>query len=130
MTVPNNANTFLPISPVIPGSLLITNITQAFPMVITYTDTPENSYIVGQLIKLFVPASYGMIQANGLTGQIIDLGLNTFTIDIDSSFFDAFVFPPVGNPQPASLSPAGSRNLQFNNSSIREPFQSLGNTGN
>jgi hypothetical protein len=130
MTVPNNANTFLPICPVIPGALLITNITRTNPMVITYIDTDQNSYIVGQLIRLFVPSDYGMIQANGLTGQIIALGVDTFTVDIDASLFDAFVYPPTGNVQPASLSPAGSRNLQFSNFTNKEPFQSLNNTGN
>lgn len=130
MPVPNNANTFLPICPVIPGTLLITNITQTNPMVITYTNTPENSYIVGQLIRLFIPADYGMTQANGLTGQILSLGLNTFTVGIDASLFDVFIFPPSGLAQPASLSPAGSRNLEFNNFTKLEPFQSLNNVGN
>ena len=125
-----NANTFLPINPVIPGALLITNITQTNPMVITYTDTPENSYIVGQLVRLFIPADYGMTQANGLTGQITALGNNTFTVNIDASLFDAFIYPPTGNAQPASLSPAGSRNLQFSNSTNRVPFQALNNVGN
>ncbi len=123
-------NTYLPPVITIPGSLLITNITQSNPMVITYTNASDNSYIVGQLVILTVPNSYGMFQANGQSGTILALGVDTFTVNIDSSNYDAFVIPPPGQPQPASLAPAGSRNLQFDNSTNKVPFQSLNNIGN
>lgn len=91
---------------------------------ITYT-TPI--YVVGQLVRFFIPSSYKMIQANGLTGQILAINGNEYTIDIDSTLFDAFVVPPDYTPQPASLAPAGSRNI-YNNLTV--PFHSEGNTGN
>jgi len=125
-----SANTYLPPTPVIPGVLLITNITQTSPMIITIVDSVENTYIPGQLVYLTVPDDYGMFQANGLTGQILDINGLNFTVGINASQFDAFIYPPTGNVKPASLSPAGSRNLQFSNFTNQVPFQSLNNTGN
>lgn len=125
-----SANTYLPPTPVIPGFLLITNITQTNPMVVTITDSDENTYIVGQAVYLSVPASYGMFQANALTGVITAISGTNFTLNINATQFDAFVTPSVGREQPATISPAGSRNLQYSNSTNRVPFQSLNNQGN
>jgi hypothetical protein len=130
--VPNNANTFLPPTITIPGFLLISNITQTYPMVVTIVDSSDNTYIEGQLVFLIVPNSYGMFQANQLTGQILAINGLDFSLDIDASQFDAFVIPGPGVtiPRPASLSPAGSRNLQYNNNTRQVGFQSLNNRGN
>lgn len=84
-------------------------------------------YVIGQLVFLTVPASYGMIQANNLTGQITAVIGQDFSVDIDARGFDAFVTPATYQPQPASLGPAGSRNIY---NSLSEPFHSNGNTGN
>ena len=134
---PFHTNTYLPATPTIPLALLILNITNSFPMVITAAiptlvilpPTP-NTYVVGQLIRLSVPATYGMFQANGLTGAIVKIvGLN-FSVNIDSRQFDIFSIPPLGEEQPATFSPAGSRNLDLTNQNILEPFQSGTTTGN
>lgn len=118
-------NTYLPISPVAPYTLLIANITQTSPMVVTVTTT--NSYVVGQIVHLTVPDDYGMIQADQLNAKIITIdGLN-FSLNIDATQFDAFVTPSVG-VMPASLSPAGSNNL-YNFNFV--PFHSIdGQVGN
>ncbi len=124
-------NVFLPPSPVVPGSLLITAITQAYPMVVTITNSIYNTYVVGQLVCLTVPASYGMFQANELTGEILDINNTNFSLNINSSNFDAFVIPGPSVPPPsvpASLAPAGSRNIY---NITAEPFRALnGNIGN
>ena len=99
-------------------------------MVVTITDSDENTYIAGQAVYLSVPDSYGMFQANALTGVIVGIDGNAFTLNIDSTQFDTFVAPGVGQEQPATISPAGSRNLQYNNSSNFVAFQSLNNQGN
>lgn len=133
MTVLNNANTYLPGVIAIPSSLVITAITQSFPMVVTITVNPiseANTYRVGQLTRLNIPRSYGMWQANGLTGQIIDVSGSNITLNIDSVLFDPFSIPGSNTEKPASLSPAGSRNLQYSNSTLQVPFQSLNNIGN
>jgi hypothetical protein len=124
-----SANAYLPPSPVIPMSLLISNITQSNPMVITVEES--NTYVPKMLVHLVVPYDYGMTQANDLTVEIESIdGLN-FYVDVDSTLFDPFVTPEsIYLPQPASLSPAGSRNLQYNNFTRQVPFQSLGNFGN
>lgn len=133
MSIPNNANTYLPGVIFIPSTLLITAITNAYPMVVTYTvpSTGANTYIPGQLVRLFVPKSYGMFQADGLTGEILENTVNTMKLNIDSRQFDLFS-PPI-NPkaeQPASLSPSGSRNLQYSNQTTQIAFQPLNDIGN
>ena len=114
---------------------MITAITQSAPMVITVSiaspSTEANTYIVGQAVKLYVPITYGMFQANGLVGTIIAISGSNFTLNLDSSLFDAFVVPSGNVTSPASISPAGSRNLQYTNgTSLAVPFQSLNNIGN
>lgn len=125
-------NQYLPGVIQIPSTLLITGITQSSPMVITFTvpSSGADTYILGQLVRLTVPKTWGMYQANGLIGKIISLGASTMTLNIDSSQFDPFIYNPTSSETPASLAPAGSQNLQFNNTTNQVPFQSLNNIGN
>ena len=125
-------NYYLPGVIAIPSALLITAITQASPMVITFTvpSGSANTYLIGQLVRLTVPITWGMYQANGLTGKIISVGMSTMSLNIDSSLFDTFVYNPNSVDTPASLAPAGSQNLPFSNSTNQLPFQSLNNIGN
>lgn len=126
-----SANVYLPGVIQIPSMLIITAITRAMPMVVTVSvpSTGSNTYIVGQLVRLTVPYNYGMFQADNLTAQIISVNGLDLSLDVDSSGFDAFVIPLTGE-QPASLAPAGSRNIQFNNTTDTVGFQSLNNIGN
>lgn len=89
-----------------------------------------NTYHTGMSVRLFVPQSYGMYQANGLVGNITAISGNVFTLALDSSQFDAFIIPPSTAETPASMAPFGSRNLQYDNSTEQVPFQSLNNLGN
>jgi hypothetical protein len=116
----------------IPSTLLITAITRAQLMVVSATVSADgaNTYIVGQLVRLTVPQPYGMYQANGLTGQILAINGLDFTLNIDSSQFDPFVIPSGNVTEPASFAPAGSRNLQYSNSTNQVAFQPLNNVGN
>jgi hypothetical protein len=127
-------NIYLPPVIQIPSSLLITNITRSLPMIVSVqignTTTEANTYIVGMAIRLFVPISYGMYQANNLVGTIIAINGNDFSINIDSTNFDNFVIPSGIAVTPASISPSGSRNLEYNNNTDWVPFQSLNNIGN
>lgn len=124
-----SANTYLPPSPVVPGMLLITAISRAYPMVVTIVNSLYNTYVVDQLVCLTVPPAYGMYQANELTAKIIDINGTQFSLNVNSSAFDAFVVPSgITISQPASLAPAGSRNLD---NIFNEAFHSYnGNTGN
>ena len=131
---PNNANTYLPPTVVIPGTLLITAISQAFPMAVTFTNNSSNTYIAGMLVRLFIPVTYGMQQANGLVGEILSVDDISFIflLNINSTNFDSFSVPST-NPiveRPASMNPAGSRNLNYSNSTNQVAFQNLNDLGN
>ena len=134
MTYPNDANQYLPGVIQIPSTLLITGISNSFPMVMTTTYDPltaSNTYISGMVVKLLVPNSYGMYQANGLFGKILSVTGSTFTLAIDSTNFDSFVVPSGNAEQPASIAPSGSNNTQFDNTTVYNlPFKSLNNIGN
>lgn len=129
-------NQLLPGVNTIPNSLRIEDITTSMPMMVTVTldNTDPNPRVItyqeGMTVKIYVPKSFGMFQANGLIGRIREINGNVFNLDIDSSQFDPFVVPanPIGSPP--SLSPAGSRNLEYDNTTRQVPFQSLNNIGN
>lgn len=123
------SNQYLPPVIVIPSALEILAISQAQNMVVTTSANTDqtNSYVVGQLVRLTVPQSFGMYQANGLTGKIIAIDGNQLTLNIDSLGFDPFI---LDTTQTASLAPSGSQNLQLNNQTGQVPFQNLNNIGN
>lgn len=125
-----SANTYLPPTLVIPGALLITNITNDVQCVVTFTDSDLNTYIVGQCVFFQVPPTYGIFQIDNLTGKILSINNNNFTIDINTTQFDAFVTPSGPVAKPATIAPAGSRNLQFSNITNQVGFQNLNNIGN
>lgn len=125
-------NAYLPGVIQIPSALLITDISRAYPMIVTFMvpSTGFNTYVAGQLVRLAVPRTWGMYQANGLTGRILAIDASTMTLDIDSTNFDVFVDGSSGPETPASLAPAGSQNLEYSNGTDQVPFQSLNNIGN
>ncbi len=128
-------NQYLPPVILIPSSLTITSISQSLPMIISVSiqtpTTEANTYIVGMAVRLFVPQTYKMYQANNLVGTITQINGSNFTLNIDSSQFDAFVIPTGNVEQPATIAPNGSRNLEYNNSNINKvPFRNLNNIGN
>lgn len=73
--------------------------------------TVTHGYTVGQLMRFIVPAAYGMVELNNLTGAItaIDTVNNTITVNIDSSGFTAFAFPLAAAVpfSPAEVVPVG-----------------------
>ena len=76
-----------------PRRRYITNISQAAQAVVTLSVT--HGYVVGEKVQFVVGSDYGMIQMNGLVGEItaINTTTNTITVDINSSGFTAFAFP-------------------------------------
>lgn len=127
-------NQYLPGVITSPSSLLITNITRSLPMVITIaignSSIAVNTYIVGMAVKLFVPKTYGMYQANNLVGTIKEINGSDWTLNLDSTLFDSFIIPSGNVETPASISPNGSRNLEYNNQTKNVPFKSFNNIGN
>lgn len=114
---------------VIPSALEISSISQSQNMIVTTTANSDqvNTYIQGQLVRLTIPYSFGMYQANRLTGKVIDNDGVNITLDIDSSGFDPFMLV---SGQIASIAPAGSQNLTLDNFTKLVPFQNLNNIGN
>lgn len=75
---------------------LVTNITQAEEAVVTTSFAHQ--YETGDIVRLYVPKGWGMIQANKLQGEIIVINSTTFSISINTLLFDAFVTPPDPSP--------------------------------
>lgn len=93
---------------------LIASITNANPA--TVTTTFANQYETGLIVRLDLPLAVGMQQANGLTGTITVIDSVTFTINIDTTNFDAFSIPV--SPRPfdntcAQVVPVGEVNEQL-----------------
>ncbi len=103
-----------------PRRRFITNITKATLAVVTLSVT--HGYKVGQLVRMSVPAGFGMTQMNGLQATIVAVNTtttsgNTITLNVDSSSFTTFAFPlaaaypftpaqvvPMGEDTPVAIS--------------------------
>jgi hypothetical protein len=89
----------------IPNLQYITNITQASPAVVTFSE--DHNFFEGEWISFRVPPPNGMIQLNNQKALIISLTPTTVTIAVDSLQFYPFIY--VQDPQiPCVAVPAGS----------------------
>lgn len=77
-----------------------------------------------------IPYEFGMWQIANKTLNITAVNSNNITVGIDATPFDPFVIPAITATQPASISPAGSRNLAIDNNTQNVPFKSLNDVGN
>src|SRR5690348_14614691 len=92
------------VSPVYkPAMRIISAITQA--PVASVTTTFAHGYITGTIVRLDIPQGHGMTQANQQFGPIVVTGDTTFTIPIDTTFYDAFS-APVSYPESAQKAQA------------------------
>lgn len=90
-----------------PAMRIIAAITNAFPA--SVTTTFAHQYYTLTIVRLDIPVGFGMHQANQLFGTIIVTSPTTFTIDIDTTFFDTF-FIPAGAEQAAQVVPFAEDN--------------------
>jgi hypothetical protein len=74
-----------------PAMRIITAITNGFPAIVTTSF--DHNYLTGLVVRLDIPSNYGMVQANQQFGPITVLSDTTFSIPIDTTYFDAFVVP-------------------------------------
>ena len=97
-----------------PTKYWVTNMGQDAQLIVTLS--VEHSLVVGQEVRLYIPAAFGMVEANQLQGTVVAINqadsngiTNTVTLNIDSSSFSAFTFPlTAGVPfSPALLIPFG-----------------------
>ena len=85
-------NQYLPGVNTIPNSLIITDISTSLPMVVTTTlvntapNPRVNTYKAGMNVRLYVPRTYGMYQANGLIGTILEIIGNVFLVIFPAGF--------------------------------------------
>ncbi len=101
-----------------PAMRIVTAITNAFPA--SVTTSFNHLYLTGSIVRLDIPLGYGMQQVNQKFGPITVTSPTTFTIDIDTTQFDAFsvatTFPY--NEQYAQCVNVGERS-EFLNSAVR-----------
>ena len=75
-----------------PQVVVLADVAQGNPTAIA-TDLPHN-YLTGTVVRLYIPLEAGMQQlAGGEQWEITVTGAATFTIPVDSTGFDPFVFP-------------------------------------
>ncbi len=100
-----------------PAMRNILSITQANPALITTTFDGlvggDHDYLTGLIVRIFIPVGFGMLQMDKLDAQITVVNDTQFTLDIDSTAFDAFSVP-AANPghrfTPAQVMPTGEIN--------------------
>lgn len=85
----------------------------------TITTTADMDYVIGQLIRLIIPPTYGCRQLNERTGYVLSIpAANQVVVDIDSSRnVDAFIASSATTK--AQILPVGDRNNGTINSSGR-----------
>lgn len=77
-----------------PAMRAIAAITNSNPAIVT--TTINHLYITGTIVRLDIPPLAGMQQANQQFGPIVVTGPTTFTIGIDTTYYD--VFTPLLSP--------------------------------
>ena len=93
-----------------PAMRIVSSITNGSPALVTTTF--DHQYHTGLIVRLYVPLGYGMTQANQKFGSIVVTGDTTFTIDLDTTHFDAFIIPVTypNSYQSATVVPIGEDN--------------------
>lgn len=74
-----------------PSTRVVCNITQAAAAVVT--TLVDHSLTTGQQVRMSVPAICGMIELDGQLATVTVTGVNTFTINIDTTGYTAFAYP-------------------------------------
>lgn len=75
----------------------------------TVTTSVNHNYVIGQLVKLLIPESYGSFQLNGMSGYVTAIpASNQVTTTINSTFSNSF---QIGNTTtPAQIIAIGDIN--------------------
>lgn len=100
-----------------PAMRLIASITNSNPAIVTTTF--DNQYETGLIVSFVIPIACGMQQLNTQVAEITVTGSTTFTIPIDTTFYDVFEIP--GSPSPhqdtcAQVVPVGEDNASLDQS--------------
>jgi len=77
-----------------PSVFVITAISQG--QTTTITTSADNNYVIGQLVRVTMPAAFGIRQINEQLAYVISIiSPIQFVIDLNSSQFDPFIAPPL-----------------------------------
>jgi hypothetical protein len=72
-----------------PSRFVISGVTRG--TITTITTTQNMNYVIGQLIRLVIPPSFGIRELNGQTAFVLSIpNLNQVVINIDSTSYSAF----------------------------------------
>lgn len=88
-----------------PAMRVISAISSGFP--VSITTTFAHQYVTGTIVRINVPPCYGMQQLNQQFGPITVTSPTTFTIPIDTTYYDPFMIPtkyPFTSQYPQSVS--------------------------
>jgi len=90
-----------------PKKRVIANITQASPAVVT--TLVDHAYTTGQLVRMSIPSTNGMVELDGQLVTVTNINASTFSIAVDTTGYTAFNFPlPAISPYtPAQVLPVG-----------------------
>ena len=106
-----------------PAMRIVSAITKGYPAQVTTTFAHD--YVDGAIVRLNIPPNYGMQQVNQLQGAILVTGTTTFTIDINTTTFDAFS-QPIGAKQCAQVTPVGELSYTLASAVVNTlPFPAL-----
>jgi len=98
---------------------VISSITNDYPAVVT--TTLAHQYLDKLIVRLIIPKGYGMIQANRLYAPIIVTGDTTFTIDIDTRYFDIFIVDQIIDTTDGSGNASGNIYSQVQVTVVNQP---------
>jgi hypothetical protein len=99
-----------------PSRFVISDVTRGQTTIITMSE--DTNYVIGQLVRLFIPPAYGIYQLNDRQGYVISIPADDqVELDIDSSKMNAFVSASVSQ-QPQIL-PIGDVNTGVINNNGR-----------
>ena len=95
-----------------PAMRLLSSVTKANPAVVTTTF--DHDYVSGTIVRFHIPQYYGMRELDRLQGIITVTGTDTFTVDINTTGFQAFVAPVAKwyHDRCALVIPIGEKNDQ------------------
>ena len=74
-----------------PAMRIITAITNAYPVAVT--TQVNHLYTTGMVVRIVIPQADGMQQLNNYLGEITVTGPDTFTLNVDSTYYDVFSVP-------------------------------------
>ena len=89
-----------------PGYSLINAITNAQYAVITFIN--DHHFTPGEYVGIRVGTQFGMSEINNKTALVLSITSNTITTNVDTTSFNAFVYPVSGLTSPPMCVPSAS----------------------